>query len=186
MPCHVALLRGINIGPNNRIAMPALRDALTIAGHANVRTYVQSGNIVLDSELGPSELQEALERLIADRFELSIPTVVRSQGDLARAVTANPFPEFAAQDPKRFQVSFLRGRLHPELPAALTALASPSERIAVTATEIYTWHADGVARSKLWAKLGARSGLGKGVTATSRNWTTVTTLLEMTSSADAS
>lgn len=175
----VVLLRGINLGATNRVAMPALREALVAAGFKNVRTYVQSGNIVLDTELGESELSERLERLIMERFGLDVSAIARSGQDLARVCAANPFADLAAQDPKRFQVAFLRGQLRPGLADTLEDLAAPAERVAVGEREIYAWHADGVARSKLWAKLGAKGGLGADVTATSRNWTTVATLLEM-------
>jgi uncharacterized protein (DUF1697 family) len=178
MTTLVALLRGINLGSANRIAMPALRELLEARGFTGVATYVQSGNVVLASDLDPQAVAAGVSDAIADAFGLQIAVVVRSRAELAAVVEANPLPE-AAADPKRFQVSFIDGRLHPELPERLEALAAPSERVVVRASEIYAWHPDGVARSKLWAKLGAKGGLGKNVTATSRNWTTVLTLLEM-------
>jgi uncharacterized protein (DUF1697 family) len=174
----VVLLRGINIGSSNRIAMPALREALTAAGLENPRTYLQSGNIVIDTGLNESELTVRVERLISERFALSIPAVVRSSKELARVVTANPFPELAAQEPKRFQVTFLRGQPDPGAEDRLRVLATGDERVSVGEREIYAWYPDGIARSKL----ATQPGLGKGVVPTSRNWTTVLNLLEMASS----
>jgi len=179
MPRQVVLLRGINLGSSNRLPMPALRDALSGAGFANVRTYVQSGNIVLETALGETELADAVGRLIAERFDLEIPVVALGADELAQVVAANPLRDLAESDPKRFQVTFLRGEAPAELEHTLGQVAAPTERVAVRAHGVYCWHPDGVARSKLWAKLGTKHGLGKGVTATSRNWTTVTTLLEM-------
>ena len=173
----VVLLRGINIGSSNRIAMPALREALTAAGLENPRTYLQSGNIVLDTGLDESELSDRVERLISERFSLKVPAVVRSGKELARVVTANPFPELAAQDPRRFQLTFLRGRPDPGAEDRLQALATGDERVSVREREIYAWYPDGIARSKL----AALPGLGKDVVPTSRNWTTVLNLLEMAS-----
>lgn len=178
----VVLLRGVNVGPANRIAMPALREALAAAGFENPRSYVQSGNIVLGTELDESELADTVERLITQQFGLSVAAVTRSGQELARVIAGNPFPEQAEQEPKRFQVSFIRGVLRPDLQEMLAPLAAPAERVAVREREIYAWHPDGVARSKLWAKLGAKGGLGKDVTATSRNWSTVLALAEMASS----
>jgi uncharacterized protein (DUF1697 family) len=178
----VVLLRGINVGSNNRIAMPALREALAAAGFENPRTYVQSGNIVLDSRLDESELSDTLERLITQQFGLTVPAVTRSGQELVRVVAENPLSELAEQEPKRFQVSFLRGELEPGIEQRLAELATADERVAVREREVYAWHPDGVARSKLALKLGAKAGLGKQVIATSRNWTTVRTLLEMASS----
>jgi uncharacterized protein (DUF1697 family) len=182
MDTSVVLLRGINLGPNNRIAMPALREALTAAGFENPRTYVQSGNIVLDTGLDESELLVRVEALITQHFGVQVPAVTRSGQELVRVVAENPFPELAEQEPKRFQVSFLRGELDSSTADRLAELASGGERVAVRAREVYAWHPDGVARSKLALKLGAKAGLGKGVIATSRNWTTLLTLLEMSAS----
>jgi uncharacterized protein (DUF1697 family) len=179
----VVLLRGINLGPSNRIAMPALREALADAGFENARTYAQSGNIVLNAGLDGSALSDRVERLIAERFGLMVPAVARSGRELARVVAENPFTELAEREPKRFQVTFLRGALEPDVDQKLSALAAAAgERVAVREREIYAWHPDGVARSKLALKLGGDAGLGRDVIPTSRNWTTVLTLLEMANS----
>ena len=174
---QVALLRGINLGPRNRIAMPELRDALGEAGYGEVRTYVQSGNVVLDSGERPSALEAALERLIAERFDLEIPVIVRTQEELAEVVRGNPLAGVAT-DPKRYQVSFLSEPLDSERVEQLNAVAAESERLVARGRELYAWHPAGVARSKLWARL---AGTGLGVKATARNWTTVEKLLEMAS-----
>jgi len=157
--------------------MPALRQSLADAGFGNVRTYVQSGNVVLDSELPPEALAQAVSDVIAARFELSIPVVARSAQELAAVVELNPLAEVAT-NPKRYQVAFLDREPDPAVVERLRAAAGEDEAFAHDGREFYTWHADGVARSKLWAAVAAK---GLGVTATSRNWTTVTTLLEMAS-----
>src|ERR1041385_5987366 len=81
-----------------------------------------------------------------------------------------------AKDPKRYQVSFLEKKPSAELVRKLEEAAAPTERVVADGREIYAWHPEGVARSKLWAML---AGKGLGVTATARNWTTVTKLLEL-------
>ena len=178
----VVLLRGINLGSTNRVPMPALRDALADAGLENARTYVQSGNIVVDTELGEPKLSDRVERVITERFGLTVPAIARSARELARVAAENPFAELATTEPKRFQVTFLRGTLDPGIEDTLGALATSTERVAVREHEIYAWHPDGVGRSKLALKLGGKGGLGKDVIATSRNWTTILTLLGMVSS----
>lgn len=169
------LLRGINLGPHNRIAMPELRSALTGSGFEDVRTYVQSGNVVLRTELSAPELAARCEELIAERFGATVPVVVRSASELATVVERDPL-DGAAEDPKRYQVTFLSGPPSAELIEQLTGLASDSERLAAIGEEIYVHHPDGVGRSKLALKLG---GLKREVIGTSRNWTTVLKLLEM-------
>lgn len=178
MQRQIALLRGINIGPHKRIAMPALRELLGSAGFEDVETYVQSGNVVLSTELAPDELERECERLIANGFGFEVDVVARTRDQLAGVVERDPFGDFAS-NPKRYQVSFLSDELAPDRVDALAGLASDSERFVALGRELYAWHPDGVARSKLWAKL---AGTGLGVKATARNWTTVTTLLEMTNS----
>lgn len=179
MATHIALLRGVNLGPNNRIAMPDLRERLAAEGFQNVRTYVQSGNIVLESELAPGELTDAVQALIAEHFALGIPVVVRTRDELAEIIARNPLPD-AAEDPKRFQVSFLSSEPDPVVLKRLASLAekNPKERLVATGRELYAWHPEGIGRSKLWNGVASKDGLG-GIIATARNWTTVTTLLEM-------
>jgi uncharacterized protein (DUF1697 family) len=175
MPRYVALLRGINLGPRNRVAMPALREALEEAGFDDVKTYVQSGNVVLGSGAKPEAVRRKVEQVIADRFGLEIPVVVRTRAELAAVVKRNPLGKVATE-PKRYQVSFLEKKLPAKTLKELEAVAAPSERVAAHGRELYAWHPAGVARSKLWAAL---AGRGLGVTATARNWTTVTKLLEL-------
>ena len=106
MPRHVVLLRGINIGPRNRIAMPALREALEEAGFTDVQTYLQSGNVVLESRAKPETVQRKVEKLIEERFGLEIAVVVRTRAQLAAVVKRNPHAKVATE-PKRYQVTFL-------------------------------------------------------------------------------
>lgn len=178
MPRRIVLLRGINIGSRNRIAMPALREALAEAGFDDVQTYLQSGNLVLSSRAAPATVARKCEALIADRFGLDIDVVVRTRDELAEVVRRNPLGK-VARDPKRYQVSFLDRKPGREVVDKLAALAADDEQFVADGRELYAWHPKGVARSKLWAAL---AGRGLGVTATARNWTTVTKLLELADS----
>jgi uncharacterized protein (DUF1697 family) len=166
------LLRGINLGPRNRIAMPALRDALAAEGFGDVRTYVQSGNVVLSSEDSPRELGRRVAGLIADRFGLDIAVVVRTRDELAEVVERNPLADVAV-NPKRYQVTFLERKLDDATLEKLHGLKLPDEEFVAVEREVYAWHPEGVARSKLWP------ALAKHKAATARNWTTVTQLLTM-------
>ena len=175
MARQIVFLRGINLGSRNRIAMPELRSALADAGFDDVRTYLQSGNVVLASDASPAQVARDCERLISSRFGLDISVVVRTRGELARVVKRNPLGEVAV-NPKRYQVSFLAAPLDREVVGKLKAAAVAAEELIVSGREIFAWHPEGVARSKLWALL---AGRGLGVTATARNWTTVTKLLAL-------
>ncbi len=155
--------------------MAKLRESLEEAGFDDVRTHLQSGNVVLSSKTKPEQTARKCERLIQAEFGLEIDVVVRTPADLARVVKRNPLGKVAT-DPKRYQVSFLAGELPAASKRKLEEAVEKSEQLVVSGREVYAWHPKGVARSKLWALLG---GQGLGVTATSRNWTTVTKLLEM-------
>ncbi len=172
---RVVLLRGINVGPNKRVPMAELRELFSDAGFSDVRTYVQSGNVVLSSDAAPAELEEQTERLIAERFGFEAPVVSRTRDELAAVVERNPLGE-VAEDPKRYQVSFLSAELDDATVDRLAGAAAPTERFVADGRELYAWHPDGVARSKLWAQL---AGTELGVKATARNWRTVEKLLEM-------
>jgi uncharacterized protein (DUF1697 family) len=175
MPTHIALLRGINLGSRNRIAMPALREALAEAGFEDVRTYVQSGNVVLSSRKKPDAVARELRKLVEKRFGLELHVAVRTRAELAKVVQRDPLGK-VAKDPKRYQVTFLAKRPSAAVKRALEAAVVEPEQLAVHGREVYAWHPKGVARSKLWSLL---AGPKLGVGATSRNWTTVTKLLEL-------
>jgi uncharacterized protein (DUF1697 family) len=168
---QIILLRGINIGSRRRIAMPKLRQALEDAGYEDVQTYVQSGNVVLSTSKSAKQTARAVEKLIKKQFRLDVPVVVRTKGELASIVKGNPL-ESVAKDPKRYQVTFFETAPDSKLIRKLDELAVDDERLAHSGREIYAWHPAGVARSKMWNELAKAPG-------TSRNWTTVTKLLEL-------
>jgi uncharacterized protein (DUF1697 family) len=169
------MLRGINLGPNRRIPMADLRQSLADAGFENVKTYVQSGNIALSATTKPAKLESELAALIEERFGFAVPVVVRSRRQLQAVIDRDPIPG-GADEPKLYQVTFLAAKPNAAAVAKLRELARQSERIEFAGREIYTFHPDGVAGSKLSVAVVAKD-LGEG--ATSRNWTTVTRLLEM-------
>src|SRR5215471_15974037 len=92
---QIVLLRGINIGPRNRIPMPALRELFTSAGFNDVRTYLQSGNVVLSSDADSERLAQECERRIAQAFGLNVDVIVRTRDELAGVVRRNPLEEVA-------------------------------------------------------------------------------------------
>ena len=157
--------------------MPELRSLLAEAGFKDVRTYVQSGNVVLSSGVSANKLGARCEKLIASRFGFEVDVIVRTADELAEVVRLNPLEDIA-DNPKRYQVSFCDGEPDAQAVEKIAAAAAPSEKLVAVGRELYAWHPDGVGRSKMWTKL---AGSGLGVRATARNWTTVTTLLEMAS-----
>lgn len=181
MHVRIALLRGINVGSSRRLAMADLRLLLEELGYGDVRTYVQSGNIVVASEAPPAQIEQDLRAQIGARFGLDVPVVVRTDEELRDVVARDPLGDVAG-DPKRYQVSFLSGAPAAETVRAITALDFAPERVAFSGREIYAWHPAGVHASKL-ARLLSDARLGVSVTA--RNWRTVTQLLAMAGDASA-
>jgi uncharacterized protein (DUF1697 family) len=172
---QIVLLRGINLGARNRISMPELREALTDAGFDDVRTYVQSGNVVLESSASSEQVARKCERVIKERFKLDVDVVVRTRAELARVVKRDPLADVVT-NPKRYQVTFLATKPDAKVVRKLKAAAVEPEQVVHSGRELYAWHPDGVGRSKLATLL---SGPRLGVTATARNWATVTKLLAM-------
>ena len=173
MPRQIALLRGVNLGPNRRVAMPRLREVLSTHGHEDVRTLLQSGNVVLTSRLKPARLERVLAEQIAEDLGFDVPVIVRTRDELAEVVERNPLAD-VADDPKRLQVTFLSTEPDPKALAGLDELALDSERFVVSGREIYAWHPEGLARSELGRQLAGRKVAG-----TARNWNTVTKLLAL-------
>jgi uncharacterized protein (DUF1697 family) len=112
-PSSVALLRGINVGGKNLIAMPDLAACFRDAGYRDVKTYLQSGNVVftVDRASGP-DLEAAIERMLVDRFEIPILVVVRSRDELAATIAEAP-PEHGSEK-LRSDVFFLKHPLTAE------------------------------------------------------------------------
>jgi uncharacterized protein (DUF1697 family) len=170
----VLMLRAVNVG-QRRVPMADLRELLGGAGMQDVRTYVQSGNVVLRSPDPAATVAERCRELISQRFGFDVPVVVRTGPELAAVLEHNPLAKVAT-DPKHYVVSFLDSELSGEALERLEGLVAGEERLEVKGREIYGWFPDSIARSKLATAFGAPA---RGVTATARNWKTVGVLHAM-------
>jgi uncharacterized protein (DUF1697 family) len=172
MPTHVALLRGVNLG-KRQVSMAELRMLLEGLGYADVNTYVQSGNVVLSTKQAESRVVAELEKHLAKELGFVVPVIVRSRAQLAHIVKQNPFPE-AAADPTKLHVTFLGESPDPAL-RLLDAADFKPEKFATGRREVYLSLPNGLGRSKLAVAV-EKALRGSGTT---RNWRTVTTLLDM-------
>lgn len=108
---YVALLRGVNVGGKNAVAMPALREAFEKAGYGSVRTYINSGNVLFESGKPRAALEDDLERVLAKRFSIPLTVVVRSQRQL-RGVVSNAPDGFGTEPRKHhYDVVYLKSPL---------------------------------------------------------------------------
>jgi uncharacterized protein (DUF1697 family) len=170
----VCLLRGINVG-GKKVAMKALKELLEGLGHEDVTTYIQSGNVVFGSDGGDAEaLSAAIEKAIGAQMGLDVTVLLRSPAELAAVVAANPFP--GVED--RLHVTFLAEEPARSKVDAVDPDGYPPDAFAVVGREVYLHCPDGYGRSKLGNSFWERK---LGVAATTRNWRTVTKLLEMAS-----
>lgn len=173
---HVALLRGINVGGKNKLPMKALAAMFADEACIDVRTYIQSGNVVFGASPGlAAELPARIPERIADQFGFRPPVVVRTAAQLEQVVAANPFLTDGAPE-AALHVLFLAGAPDPARLAALDPDRSPPERIAAAGQEIYLHAPHGLARSKFTNDYFDRT---LATISTARNWRTVTTLLAM-------
>jgi uncharacterized protein (DUF1697 family) len=175
MTTHIVLLRGVNLGARNRVPMAELREHLSGLGYGDVRTLLQSGNIVLHADETPQRLAREIENALRVRFAVKSPVVVRTRERLAEVVALDPLREVVEND-KLYQVSFLSDAPSAEAIEKLGDNDVGPERFVHIGREIYAWHPGGIHSSKL-ARLLSDKRLG--VTATARNWSTTVKLLDL-------
>jgi len=180
---HVALLRGINVGGHNKVAMSDLRDVATSLGLADVVTYIQSGNVAFRTdETDSARLAQALAGAIAERLDVRPSVVVLSRDQLARVIEDNPFQE--ETDHRRLHAIFGRQLTDQDglstVAEARRRTGDPGSRdqARVVGSTVYLHTPDGFAGSKLAAELTRPRGrLTRDAVGTARNWATVMRLM---------
>lgn len=174
----IGLLRGVG-GGIRPLPMRELAAALEGIGLKNVRTYIQSGNVVFDSAKSAASLAAEIERCIEKKFGFHSKTFVLSVPELKRAAAGNPFPQADAA-PKSLHLFFLAKPAKEAQLDAMNELKTKSEQFALKGKVFYFYAPEGFGTSKL----GAKAGRLLGVDTTARNWRTVGKLLEMTKQTD--
>ncbi|SNY49639.1 DUF1697 domain-containing protein [Paractinoplanes atraurantiacus] len=169
MTVWVALLRAVNLGARNKVPMAALRAELEAAGLPGAQTHLQSGNVVVRSDL---DVGPIIHKVLRERFDLNEPVMVRSRSRLDEIIAANPFPEAAAARPTYLRVVFLAD--HP--PAARAELLEDHDDVRLHDREVYIDYRDRVHGNPVNAAMIARR---LGVHGTERNWATITKLSEL-------
>lgn len=171
MTTHIALLRGINVGGNKKVAMADLRDLLTELGFADPRSLLQSGNLVFRSDaLEGAGLERLLDAETEKRLGLKTEFFVRTAKEWKGVVASNPFPDEAESDPSHLVVMFLKDAPDAESVGALQAAITGREIVRAVGRQAYIVYPDGIGDSRLTnavieKKLGTRG--------TGRNWNTV-------------
>ncbi len=177
---YVALLRGINVGGGNKLLKGELVEIFAEAGCRDIRTYIQSGNVVFRA--APSLVDGLSARItaaIASSHGYQIPVVIRTGADFAKVVSGNPFLAEGA-DPGKLHVGFLAETPDPARVATLDPDRSPPDAFELRGNQVFLHYPAGVARSKLDNAYFDRT---LGMVCTIRNWRTVCRLREMASGA---
>ncbi|MDG9694288.1 DUF1697 domain-containing protein [Streptomyces mutabilis] len=176
---YAALLRGINVGGAKKLPMADLRALLEELGHGAVRTHLQSGQAVFASGHGDEEtLAAELAQAIEKRFGFPVDVIVRDHAYLRAVAEACPFPA-AELEPKQLHVTYFSAPVDEERFASIDRPAFLPEEFRLGDRALYLYAPNGLGRSKLAEAL-AKPRVNKGLIATTRNWNTVTKLVELT------
>jgi len=167
MTAYVALLRAVNVGGRGILKMEDLHAVCLACGLDNARTFLQSGNVLFDSNRTERSLKQELERKIADKMGRAVGVLIRTADELRAVVEANPFPD---GDPSLIGIFFLPKALPLRLLTDLE-LGGP-EDVQMIGREVYVHYPDGIGRSKIKIPFAADG--------TSRNLNTITRLVAMT------
>lgn len=168
----VALLRGINVGGKHKVPMAELRELVEGLGHTEVRTYINSGNLIFTATGSGPALAGELEQCLHDHFGFAIPVMIRTVAQLRTLVGRNPYPD---GDPKQVTVAFVADQIPTGAETRLSELATDQERFTLHPGEVFIDFGGGLARSKLANSLNRVLG----VQATTRNVRTIEKILEL-------
>ncbi len=172
---YVAFLRGINVGGHNKIKMETLRESLAALDYKNVKTYINSGNVIFETiEADDNALAAKIERAIQTEFSLNIKVMVRTISEIEGIIKNNPFVGQFTND-KDLHVLFLDEELTEEKKNLLMANNNKNEMFAVQNREVFC-----LLRVSVLDSLLGEDYIGKKLktSATSRNWRTVNKIIE--------
>ncbi len=187
MPNHIALLRGINLGGRNKVAMADLRAVVARLGHGDVTSYIQSGNVLFTAAAGAGDTAAMAQEMMAaitEKLGVIAPVVILTRDELAAVIAANPFP--GQSDPKKVHAVILNQLPTPSLTERLDAAAAQAsskgaaDQVRAVGRTLYLHTPDGYGNSDLaQAVLRIVSSPKSGATGTARNWLTMTKLVEL-------
>jgi uncharacterized protein (DUF1697 family) len=173
----VALLRAVNVGGRRSVAMTVLRDAASSLGFSDVRTVLQSGNLVFGATgRSATAIERGLEAAIESRLGLQADCLVRTAREWAALVRDNPFRAEARTDPGHLVLMCLKAAPDAKAVRSLSATITGPERLRAAGRELYIVYPDGIGRSRLTGVLIERI---LGTRGTARNWNTVLKLAAM-------
>lgn len=175
MPVFISMLRAVNVGGTSRIKMEPLRAAYEGLGFNDVRSLLQSGNVVFRSSVKDSrQLTRRIKQELERKFGLEIEVLIRTLPELESIFERSPVLSPRA-DPAKLLVMFLSGVPDAQGQARLLKAHKGPEMLEVRGPEVYLYYPDGIGRSKLTTAV-LENHLG--TVGTARNWNTLGKLVE--------
>jgi len=183
MITYIAILRGINVSGQKKIKMADLRELLNNSGLEDLQTYIQSGNIIFkSSQRDSSKLAQLIKSKISEHYDFEVPVIIRDGEDWQSAIARNPFTEEKeGVDLQRVGVTFLENEPNRNLVSEIEERDYSPDEFVIDGKEIYLHCPTGFGKTKLTNNF-FESKLK--VTATTRNWKTVNTLIAMAGEQD--
>ena len=170
------LLRGINVGGNNKIAMSDLKALLADLGYDDITTILNSGNAVVSTADSAAKAESHVSTAIASSLDLKIEVMARTHDELAAVVDADPLGSLVT-NPSHYAVAFLRSVPPKDALAAVDPQAYAPECWKLIGRELFIWYANGQAKTKLVGSFWEKQ---LKMAATARNWNTVQKLRDLT------
>ena len=178
MTKKIALLRGINVGGKRKVLMADLRQLLEEIGFTDVKTYIQSGNVIFSQKEEQSNLEiaKAIEKVIADNYDFAVPVVVRTRQEWEKAINESPYYQADMEDISQLHLTFLKEKPTKENQEKTESFDYPPDKFTIKNTEIYILCLGKYHKTKLSYTFFEKK---LKVSTTTRNWKTVLKLLEL-------
>jgi uncharacterized protein (DUF1697 family) len=177
MPVFISMLRGVNLGPHNRIKMDALREVYASLKFQDARTYVQSGNVIFRArEKNLPSLKKKIQCAIEKKFGFRPDVLLRTTEEMRNAIARTPFADRSEIEPGKLLVTFLAAEPNADARGRLRTLKTEGEELHLKGRELYIYFPNGAGRTKLpWSSV---ASLLK-TTGTARNWNSVLAMLKI-------
>lgn len=176
MATHIAMIRGINVSGHNSISMERWRDLFTSLGYGDVRTYIQSGNVLFDAPGSAAKIAAAVEAALAEELGTAITAILRSPAELGKLLKQNPFLKAKEADPSQLYVTFLNSAPTASAVKALAGINAGGDELRTIGREVYILCRNGYGRTKL-----SNTAIEKALAlrGTTRNWKTLARLHDL-------
>jgi uncharacterized protein (DUF1697 family) len=172
----IALLRGINVGGHRKVPMADLRELCSGLGWGNIRSYIQSGNLLFTGKNEPVLLGQTLQEAIKVHFGFEVPVILRTADQWDALCESNPFPEESEKEPNLIAACFSHNGFPKSAVAEIEARGAQSERAQVVADTLWIHYPGGQGRSKITPVVLDRLA---GSPVTARNWRTLMKIRDM-------